>query len=176
MELFRISVTAVLLLWAVAMDTASGKIRNRLMVCGLVVGILLWLPQIREAGVLELLAGVLLPVGICWIPFRMHGLGAGDIKLFCVIGCLNGGRIVIYCICISFLLAAGFSFGRLLNQKQFCTSMRNCIHYFQIIIQNREIIPYPERNCPGHRFHFSVAILLGYVLILGVKVCRIIPF
>ncbi len=176
MELLQISVTAVLLLCAAAMDAASGKIKNKLLLSGLLVGILLWIPGIRENGCKDFLMGLLLPVCICWIPFRMHGLGAGDVKLFCVVGCLNGGRVAIYCICISFLLAAGFSFGRLLNQRQFYVSMRNCIQYFQMIARNREIMPYPERNCPGHRFHFSMAILLGYIVILGVKVCRIIPF
>lgn len=176
MELLQISVTAVLLLCAAAMDAASGKIKNKLLFSGLLVGILLGIPGICENGCKDFLMGLLLPVCICWIPFRMHGLGAGDVKLFSVIGCLNGGRVAIYCICISFLLAAGFSFGRLLNQRQFCESMRNCIQYFQMIVRNKEIIPYPERNRPGHRFHFSMAILLGYIVVLGVKVCRIIPF
>ena len=176
MEFLNISVTAVLLLCAAAMDAASGKIGNRMLLSGLLIGILLWIPGICEHGCKDFLIGLLLPVCICWIPFRMHGLGAGDVKLFCVIGCLNGSRIVIYCICISFLLAAGFSFGRLLNQRQFCESMQNCIQYFQMIVRSKEIIPYPERNRPGHRFHFSMAILLGYIVVLGVKVCRVIPF
>ena len=176
MELLQISVTAVLLLCAAAMDAASGKIKNKLLFSGLLVGILLGIPGICENGCKDFLMGLLLPVCICWIPFRMHGLGAGDVKLFSVIGCLNGGQVAIYCICISFLLAAGFSFGRLLNQRQFYASMRNCIQYFQMIVRNREIMPYPERYCPGHRFHFSIAILLGYIVVLGVNVCRIILF
>lgn len=102
----------------------------------------------------------------------MHGLGAGDIKLFCVIGCLNGSRSVIYCICISFLLAAGFSFGRLLNQRQLWTSLQSCVSYFQIVVQKGRIIPYPERTRKGARFHFSAAILVGYAVILGVNVCK----
>ena len=176
MRLIQISVTSVWLLRAVEMDFARGKIRNRWLMMGILLGVVLWIPGMKEAGFPELLGGLLLPVLICWIPFRMRGLGAGDIKLLCVVGCLNGSRDIIYCICISFLLAAGFSFGRLLNQRQFCESMQNCIQYFQMIVRNKEIIPYPERNRPGHRFHFSMAILLGYIVVLGVKVCRIIPF
>ena len=172
MEFLNISVTAVLLLCAAAMDAASGKIGNRMLLSGLLIGILLWIPGIYEHGCKDFLIGLLLPVCICWIPFRMHGLGAGDVKLFCVIGCLNGSRIVIYCICISFLLAAGFSFGRLLNQRQLWTTLQSCVSYFQIIVQKGRIIPYPERTRKGARFHFSAAILVGYSVILGVNVCK----
>lgn len=174
MELIRISVSAVILLLAVSSDFAEEKIRNRLIMIGIGIGILCRIPEfdLKTAG--EVAGGLLLPVLICWIPFRMHGLGAGDIKLFCAIGCLNGSRDVIYCICISFLLAAGFSFGRLLNQKQLWTSLQSCISYFQVIIQKGRIIPYPERTGVRTQFHFSVAILFGYVVLLGVKVCKIL--
>ena len=118
---------------------------------------------------------LLLPVLICWIPFRMRGLGAGDIKLLCVVGCLNGSRDIIYCICISFLLAAGFSFGRLLNRKQFRTSMRSCIQYFQRIAALGKIVSYDGRKVPGHQIHFSAFILLGYAAVLGVNLCKFIP-
>lgn len=172
MRLIQISVTSVWLLRAVEMDFARGKIRNRWLMMGILLGVVLWIPGMKEAGFPELLGGLLLPVLICWIPFRMRGLGAGDIKLLCVVGCLNGSRDIIYCICISFLLAAGFSFGRLLNRRQLWTSLQSCVSYFQIVVQKGRIIPYPERTRKGARFHFSAAILVGYAVILGVNVCK----
>lgn len=175
MEFIRISVTAVILLCAVQSDFAVGKIRNRLILTGLFLGLLLHLPGIDAEELCSMLMGIAVPVLVCWIPFRMHGLGAGDVKLFCVIGCLNGGRSIVYCICISFLLAAGFSVGRLLTQKQLWSSMYGCIRYFQLIVREGKIIPYPERARPGHQFHFSAAVLLGYAAVLGVKVCGFIP-
>ena len=90
MRLIQISVTSVWLLRAVEMDFARGKIRNRWLMMGILLGVVLWIPGMKEAGFPELLGGLLLPVLICWIPFRMRGLGAGDIKLLCVVGCLNG--------------------------------------------------------------------------------------
>lgn len=172
MELIRISASAVILLLAVRSDFSDGIIRNRLIAVGILIGILCWIPGFEPKIAGEVIGGLLLPILICWIPFRMHGLGAGDIKLFCVIGCLNGSRNVIYCICISFLLAAGFSFGRSLNQRQLWTSIQSCVSYFQIVVQKGRIIPYPERTRKGARFHFSAAILFGYAVILGVSVCK----
>lgn len=174
-ELIRISASAVILLLAVRSDFSDGIIRNRLIAVGILIGILCWIPGFEPKIAGEVIGGLLLPILICWIPFRMHGLGAGDIKLFCVIGCLNGSRNVIYCICISFLLAAGFSFGRLLNRKQFRTSMRSCIQYFQRIAALGKIVSYDGRKVPGHQIHFSAFILLGYAAVLGVNLCKFIP-
>ena len=80
MRLIQISVTSVWLLRAVEMDFARGKIRNRWLMMGILLGVVLWIPGMKEAGFPELLGGLLLPVLICWFPFRMRGLGAGDIK------------------------------------------------------------------------------------------------
>ena len=142
MRLIQISVTSVWLLRAVEMDFARGKIRNRWLMMGILLGVVLWIP---------------------------------GMKLLCVVGCLNGSRDIIYCICISFLLAAGFSFGRLLNRKQFRTSMRSCIQYFRRIAALGKIVSYDGRKVPGHQIHFSAFILLGYAAVLGVNLCKFIP-
>jgi prepilin peptidase CpaA len=167
----------VVLLVAVWMDFDSYKIKNQLIILGMAAGIVLWMtvagPDIHSG--IDLLTGILLPIIICWIPFRMHALGAGDIKLFSVIGCLNGGKDVICCIVFSFLLAAGISLGRLLSHRQLRQSLLNCFRYFQSIYCEGSIMPYPQRDEPGHHIHFSAAILLGYAVLLGVKVCKNMP-
>lgn len=96
MRLIQISVTSVWLLRAVE-GFCPGKIRNRWLMMGILLGVVLWIPGMKEAGFPELLGGLLLPVLICWIPFRMRGLGAGDIKLLCVVGCLRqSGYYLLY--------------------------------------------------------------------------------
>lgn len=171
----KMTLTAVVLLIAVSMDFSFYRIRNELIFAGITAGIALWIPTISIQSSGSLLAGVLLPVVICWIPFRMHGLGAGDVKLFSVIGCLNGGRDVVYCICFSFLLAAGISLGRLLSRRQLISSLLKCFQYFQEIVTKGKLTPYPGKDDSDHRFHFSISILFGYLILLGVKVCEIVP-
>ncbi len=167
--------TAAVLLAAVCMDLTYYRIWNVLIFAGISAGIALWIPSVSIQSSVSLLAGILLPVIICWIPFRMHALGAGDIKLFSVIGCLNGGRDAIYCICFSFLFAAGISLGKLLSHRQLIPGLLNCFQYFQEIVTKGKMIPYPGKDDSGHRFHFSISILFGYLILLGVKVCTIIP-
>lgn len=165
--------TAAVLLIAVCMDFTYYRIWNVLIFAGISAGIALRIPSLSMQGIADLLAGILLPVIICWIPFRMHALGAGDVKLFSVIGCLNGGRDAIYCICFSFLLAAGISLGKLLSHRQLISGLLNCFQYFQEIVTKGKMIPYPGKDVPDHRFHFSISILFGYLILLGVKVCQI---
>lgn len=167
--------TAAVLLVAVCMDFAYYRIWNVLIFAGISAGIALWIPSVSIQSGVGLLAGILLPVIICWIPFRMHALGAGDIKLFSVIGCLNGGRDAICCIGFSFLLAAGISLGKLLSHRQLMSGLLDCFQYFQEIITKGKMIPYPGKDASDHRFHFSISILFGYLILLGVKVCEIIP-
>jgi len=49
-RLIQISVTSVWLLRAVEMDFARGKIRNRWLMMGILLGVMLWIPGMKEAG------------------------------------------------------------------------------------------------------------------------------
>ena len=120
--------------------------------------------------------GMLVPLVLLWIPFRMHGIGAGDIKLFMVAGTFCGVEDILYCIFFSFLLAAGISLFRLFRLKQIRTSLGDCFLYFQQMFLLKQIFPYPGRTNSSHRIHFSLEILLGILVLLGVKVCRMKAF
>ena len=156
------------------MDWRNWKIANRLIFAGVFAGVVFWLRDISIKNLADFLGGFLLPILICWIPFRMHAIGAGDIKLFSVIGCINGSREILYCIVFSFLAAAGISLGRLLSQKQLWTSLAGCVQYFYQILSQQKIVPYPGREEKGHKIHFSLSILLGFVACVGVNMCGII--
>lgn len=138
------------------------------------MGILFLITDISLQHSADFLGGIFLPVVICWIPFRMHAIGAGDIKLLSVIGCMNGSRGVLYCIAFSFLAAAGISLGRLLSQKQLWTSMAGCVQYFYQILSEQKIMPYPGREKTGHKIHFSIPVFIGFLAYLGVNRCGII--
>ena len=172
----KTGITCTVLIIASGMDLTAYKIKNGLIYAALAVGILLYLPLISVNSSLDLLAGIFLPAVICWIPFLMHALGAGDIKLFSVIGCINGGRDAVYCIGFSFVIAAGFSLGRLLRRKQLWTSLIKCFQYFQDIISKGRMMPYPAGDEEGHKIHFSPFILLGYLIYLGVKDCSVMQW
>ncbi len=167
-----VCISFVILFAAVASDLRSGQIPNLWICAGLAAGVLCRTLSWTSFGWGGFSLGLLLPFLICWIPFRMRGIGAGDVKLLLVIGALNGGQNVFFCIFFSFLFAAGISLGKLLSLKQFKKSLIQLFHYFQHIFLSGKIESYRGRYAKGHTIHFSVAILLGYAAWLGVNTCR----
>ncbi len=169
-----ISISLSILCAALVSDLKRERIPNRLICAGMAAGvccrILAWTPF----GWGSFFLGLLLPFLICWIPFRMGAVGAGDVKLLVVLGAFCGGQDIFFCIFFSFLFAAGISLGRLLSLRQFRQSLIQLFQYFQNIFLRGKIEIYPGRYVKEHTIHFSAAIFLGYAVCLGVRICRII--
>ena len=170
----QVYISLILLFVAVVWDLRTERIPNGWICTGLAAGVVLFLSPLSVLEPKAFFLGFLIPFLIGWIPFRMRAVGAGDIKLFFVIGCLNGGEDVFYCIFLSFLLGAGLSLSRLLSLRQLKASLINCFQYFFNTLVQKKIQTYPGTGEKSHTIHFSVAIFLGYITWLGVKVCRIV--
>ncbi len=168
----HVYVTLTILFIAVVEDLCTDRIPNRWICLGLAAGILFLILPWTSIGWTGFLAGLMIPVFIGWLPFRMGAIGAGDVKLLLVVGCLSGGRDVFYCIFLSFLFAAGISLGKLLSLRQFKSSLMLCFQYFQSILLQRKVELYPDRHRKGHTIHFSVAVFFGYAAWWGVSSCR----
>ncbi len=164
------AVVSLILLFAAAVsDLRSWRVPNLWIVIGLAAGVLCRILAWSSFGWGSLLLGCLLPFLICWIPYRMGAMGAGDVKLLMALGTLNGGQHVLYCIFFSFLFAAGISLGRLLSLRQFRSSLIQLFQYFHTTLLQGKFGMYPGRSAEGHIIHFAVAILPGYVAWLGVN-------
>ena len=62
------------------------KISNRLIVCGLIWGLVLKIWGNGYVGILYFILNITIPVVLLFLLFQMHALGAGDIKLFSLVG------------------------------------------------------------------------------------------
>lgn len=170
----HVYITLIFLYTAVVMDLRTGRIPNRWICVGLAAGTVLLLSPQSALGPGSFFLGFLIPFLIGWIPFRMRAIGAGDIKLFFVVGCLNGGEDVFYCIFFSFLLGAGISLSKLLSLRQLKAGLMNCFQYFINMLIQKKVYMYPGAREKSHTIHFSAAIFLGYIVWLGVKACKVI--
>ncbi|MCD7866518.1 MAG: A24 family peptidase [Clostridiales bacterium] len=158
----HVYVTLVILFISVVEDLCTDRIPNHWICTGFAAGVFLLILPWTTIGCTGFLTGLLIPFLIGWIPFRMGAIGAGDVKLLLVVGCLNGGRDVFYCIFLSFLFAAGISLGKLLSLRQFKSSLMLCFQFFQSIFLQKKMELYPERHRKGHTIHFSIAVFFGY--------------
>lgn len=157
----------VILTLAVISDFKSDKIPNLLIGAGLGCGIL-WRIGIMGDSWQQILVGIGVPILLCFFLFLIRALGAGDIKLFSVIGCFWPITDLMACILLSFVAGAVISIGKLLIHRQLFESLSCFFHYCLNIYQTHKIEKYPGREIKERQMHFSVAIYLGFLLTMGV--------
>ncbi len=125
--------------------------------------------QFTEAGyqgIFNWLQGVLLPIFLLWILFYYRMLGAGDIKLFSVIGGMYGSRIIINTIILAFFAGGVLSVIRLFLTGGF----KYRLQYLAVFISNQKnqktMKKYYEKDRDGREpvIHFTVAIGIGFLL------------
>lgn len=106
-------IVTVLLARAVYTDIKNGKIENKVILAGMVSGALLAYVNEGMKGVLNSLktAGIILAV--LFIFFIIKGLGAGDIKLFCVLAIFFPKEAAVI-VMASFFIGGIFAVGKML--------------------------------------------------------------
>jgi len=159
----------LLLSLAAAMDIQSGKIRNRLIFTGLVAGFFFQVAEAGWKGAGVFLRNVSIPVILCYLLFLMHALGAGDIKLFSVIGGIWDLHILKLTIIISFLVAAGMSLWKMLYHHNLISRLCILGKYLYQVIVTFQLPEYPKGDQgKQHIIHFSIAIFIGFLVALEV--------
>lgn len=169
-----------LLLLAVIMDLKSYKISNYLILTGVFTGFIFHLFEHGRAGISLCFFGMIVPIVILFPLFIIKALGAGDIKLFSVIGSYMGIIYVFKSIAAAFIIGAVMSLIYLIRYRQVFYRFHSLFCYIQTVISNftgqektREgIKPYYDRKRDGNKgvIHFSIPILGAVLLqvILGI--------
>ena len=99
----------------------------------------------------------------------MHALGAGDIKLFSVIGGIWDLHILKLTIIISFLVAAGMSLWKMLYHHNLISRLCILGKYLYQVIVTFQLPEYPKGDQgKQHIIHFSIAIFIGFLVALEV--------
>lgn len=155
-----------LLVTAVWMDLRRKKISNRLIFVGLGLGLLFRVIECGVVGIFLFLRDISFPVILFYLLFLMHALGAGDIKLFSVIGSFLNFKGLCSCIVFAFLFGAGISMVRLLYDRSLMRKMWEFLQYIGCTVRTREITCYRESRSRQDVICFSVPILAGYLYYL----------
>lgn len=154
---------------AAAMDVRSFQISNRLIVSGILLGCFFQIQELGVKGAGVFLINVSIPVILFYLLFLMHVLGAGDIKLFSMIGGIWGLQVLCTTIAASFLVAAVMSLGKILYHKNLILRLRVFREYMCEVLLSGRLPRYPqESQGKQHIIHFSIAILIGYAIAMEV--------
>lgn len=156
----------IILIIAMWHDIISYRVPNRLIVAGLVSG-LVWQTLSHGAEGMLIWFG---SVGILWllmVPFSLLRMfGAGDVKLFMVIGGFFGTSFTIQYAVISLFVGAIFSIGKMLLHRNLLDRLRYLASYLYIIFAGKtwmkyELDPSKEKEAV---IPFAVPMTVAYVM------------
>jgi prepilin peptidase CpaA len=159
----------LLLVTSVISDVQTRKVPNWLIGIGLLSGLYFQILAHGVSGIGVFLGNMMFPILILYLLFLMRALGAGDIKLFSVIGVCSQFSFLMHCMCWAFMIGAVLALGRMIRNRNFMQRMFTFVQFGQQTIRERRILAYPyDNDGKENRIYFSVAILLGFLLEWGV--------
>lgn len=152
---------------AVVQDLYSMRISNRLIGIGLALGLGFRITLEGSIAIVYFLVNIVTPVITLYLLFLIGAIGAGDIKLFSVIGSFVNFKQLILCMGASFLFGAGISLFRMIQNKNLQRSVFHAMGYFRELMQGH-YFSYRETGYENQNvIHFSLAICLGVFAIKG---------
>lgn len=161
-----------LLIVAAAQDIQSGKVSNRLIVTGLVIGIVFQVMEYGAWGIPYFLGNISFPVILLYLLFQMRVLGAGDIKLFSMIGSILTLGELCRCMAYSFIAAGAGSVLFLAADKESVKRLFFAAAYLRDCLRTGQVLPYrPPFSSDRLSFAFSVPVLFGAMLALFPACC-----
>lgn len=121
-------VLVLLLLLAAVLDFYKGKIPNLLILTGCCYGIvrLLYYQEIFKS-----VPGILFPVIVLFPLYKIGVIGAGDIKLFSMLGFYFTFMETIFCVFVSFVLGAMVSVISFIRYENFFERMTYLFSYLK---------------------------------------------
>ena len=125
------------LVFAVAADFREMRISNRLIASGLMMGLALRILGEGGAGIVHFLVNISIPVILFILLFQIRAIGAGDIKLFSVVGGFLSIRQLVYLVLTAFVVAAGIGVLKLFYQVKtvgYQMGSRTLIHFSTAIL------------------------------------------
>ena len=166
-----LAILFVILLLASLWDYKYGKIPNYLILTGMVLGAIRLMAREDIYDILKYILGIILPVFLFYPVYKVGGIGAGDIKLFSVLGFYFPFMQSMFCIFTSLFLAAFLSLIKMAYCQNFTERMEYLISYirdsiilgkFHYYHKDSSIQGKTERN----QIHLAFPIFLG-VLVTG---------
>lgn len=149
---------------AVILDFATGKVSNYLILTGLLAGFVVQFIWGKDK-ISSVLLGAIVPVAVLFIVFMIGGIGAGDVKLFAVIGVFLGVRGVFTCIILAFIVGAVISIGKILIYRNSIRYLDNLYSYISLLNQTKKIQLYKKEK--ANTIHFTLPILISVVVYMG---------
>lgn len=153
-----------LLLAAAVYDLREGRIPNRLILAGVLLGMLRI--AVCRMAFPPYLIGILIPILFLFPFFSIGALGAGDIKLISMIGFFLSPKEVAFSILLAFAMAAAAGVAGYLKDGILIPGLYRFWIYIESCLAEGIILPYPGEK-GRHRIHLAPFIFIGTAIIVG---------
>ena len=166
----------MILIAAVYTDYRQNRIPNWIIVFGLISGCFISYIYGGIGMLLEGLLGMVLPIVLLYPVFVIGGMGAGDLKLFAVVGSYLGIKGITISFVSAFIVGATISLVKMLCFRNF----KERIYYFfsylsdlfiegkwQLYETSKGQSSEESLEFPKHKIHFALPIFLGVAIYLG---------
>ncbi len=154
-------------------DFRKGRIPNLLIVIGAVYGLM---RVFYYQNFFSHIPGIIFPILIFYPLFKIGTLGAGDIKLFSLIGFYVSFMESLYCILLAFVIGAVFSLislkqeGNLSDRITYLMSyLKDCIYqkqirYYYIDAHGKKLA---KEETDSSKIHLAIPIFISVCIHLG---------
>lgn len=163
----------LLLIAAVFMDLKYDRIANGWIVFGIILGLSFRIGESGLYGVYSAGVSMLVSFVLLYPVYKINGLGAGDVKLFLVIGSFVPTVKLVHIILVSFMIGAVFSVGKLISEADFKERMQYLFSYLFDVLHTRQWRLYGENLKDGHpkyadnKIHFALPVCISVMLFVG---------
>lgn len=169
MEYIHFFVLICILIVALVYDFSTYKIPNKLIIAGAVAGFILQLMEYSFAGLWLWMRGIVCILSIFLVLYYFSMMGAGDIKLFGIMGGLFGAKRSLVTIFLSFLIAAFIAMLLMIKRRNFRDRIHYFINFFKECKSQNKICYMDFKNkdkmaCMHFTLPLLIAVLLMWVL------------
>lgn len=152
---------------AVLEDFRNRRIPNWWIVFGIGIGLFSLLGE-RTNPYLYYVIGCLIPFFLLIILYIIRVLGAGDIKLFMIVGLFLGKIEILHVIAWSFLFGGIYAVIKLIRRKSFRQRFTYLLSYVKRAAVSGKLEDYVTGSWDEEIvLHFSLCILLGCLPVIG---------
>ncbi len=164
-------VLTVILIAALICDCVTYKIPNKLIVVGGAAGVLFRFMESSFAGIWYWLCGTVCMAGILYLLYHFSMMGAGDVKLFGVIGGFLGVRRGCILAGLSLFIAALIALLLMFTRHNFVSRMRYLLRYIQGVRSGKGIKYMDfEQKDRSACMHFTVPLLIADFILWGIEI------
>lgn len=162
--LIKIVEISLLLITAVYLDIKTRKIRNYITYTAVIAGLVTNLILSGLVGLMDSMAGIIVPILVLFVLYIPRFLGAGDLKLFGAIGSIMGMKFALCSLACSFIAGGVMAIILIGIRKNGFQRFKYLFNYLKSCLLTLKPEKYQEFDRNDGLFRFSYAILAGTLI------------